>query len=1439
MTHVVQKSSPKRRGFSLVLSLTIMAMILLMVITLASFLSIEARLATANQLRTQARMQALVSLRLALAHLQQEAGPDRRATFRADITRYATVGSGATLPPWTNALNPLWTGVQRTDRPFQPPAWIISGRGDKPAGTQMVSLARPPTSDTFGKSPSPFSAVINYSTDYWVPWDKNDATSGNYDGGTAASKIILVGDATASAAENESALDPLSGRPDGRVSLPAVTLPDTNVSGRYCYWVGDEGVKANISLRDARLSSASTLANARRGVARTGVELLTGFSNYQPNDIDTRVRSTDQLKLLSSSVFSDSTGNNAKVLWPDVTLISRGLFTDNRWGGLQIDLSTAFEKTDPDFMNSEFGSGDGNFESLSADVTTLGDVTYAFDANATDAMGFSLITTTPATPSDWRIPFRNWKKDITFNFTTPTRFACVWSMTTQSAAGSTPSSQVLRGPTWAALRDYHLLYKQLNGIPISISARTHFPNTVALSTMTGSAYPTALGYNHYSQMYNRSMTPLVYYSGTSWVRVTEPTKTDFIGNDTVFFRPNAGNSFNNLINNSSESTSPYSLPIPTKVSVAPYISRQLVVVGAIKDAGIVQIVVSPVTVFHNPYNVRLSVGQQRLSLRDMNLWSIQFRRYYKSGVTPVDTWNPLGTTQDRWAQTNYYLDLIKTNNPNATAAESLRFDVPAMTIEPGEFKVYTASSLSTNYAGSMTNTYNTNTGFYAPALANFKTAFTPNTAQPLTTTRADTQTLQIEMIPTWASGGVKMVHQLVCWPGDNLPSGNASLTGYAFYNNCSVVAELTTSPIVAEINGNDPAPYVINDATMKTVGESPDIIGVYDYGIRWPNDPGPFPLFARSNPMAASTRVDANDMTWDSSSTSNPPAPPGPVKIGSEWYSNTSPSFKMEIRPQGESSINWTDLIQTSGSNAYGGMSTSPGSGGVTSAVYTEVPLSPPLSIAQYAHANFGLRDHEPLFTIGNSFAPTFNVFGYYSSTNTWKSSGQFGTNLNQSSSTLYDPSGLINRALFDRFFLSGAAPIGGVLTKSLSEVQDDFANGTGTLSNPTTVLMSSFDATTTRSKLNNHRTVAAVTAREGAFNVHSMSKRAWAAVLAGAKAKALSNESGDSSNNARFPRAVRDDPVDASGVNKASYNTPAAWTGLTNLDDDQIKGLANEIVKENIFRLTTYHREGFHVAVGGNYHSVFSGSGTTNKLRGLATANNPPYGRILVPYLGLSQFINKNNCVHPAWADDSYTRGRAGLLQTAIVMSDANGSKLVIRNSKNPIMPDATLPLVGASYLTASVPPPSNIAVKPGYDFRLQVPLQFNTSSTPTPSNIDYGDVKMAAPTALLQSDILAAIGDSLSVRSDTFTIRAYGDVSDKAGGPAAGTCWIEAVVQRTPDFIDTKDPAERMVCNLFNGYGHNDQTSNPTTGLQPANINLGRRFVIVSMRILKPNEL
>lgn len=94
-------------------------------------------------------------------------------------------------------------------------------------------------------------------------------------------------------------------------------------------------------------------------------------------------------------------------------------------------------------------------------------------------------------------------------------------------------------------------------------------------------------------------------------------------------------------------------------------------------------------------------------------------------------------------------------------------------------------------------------------------------------------------------------------------------------------------------------------------------------------------------------------------------------------------------------------------------------------------------------------------------------------------------------------------------------------------------------------------------------------------------------------------------------------------------------------------------------------------------------------------------------------------------------------------------------------------------------------------------------------------------APGWLSQADVLGQLGPVLTVRSDTFLIRAYGDVVDPATGALGGRAWCEAVVQRLPDYVDPSDPPERR------------------DGLGAANGRFGRRFVVVHFRWLTPDEL
>ena len=128
--------------------------------------------------------------------------------------------------------------------------------------------------------------------------------------------------------------------------------------------------------------------------------------------------------------------------------------------------------------------------------------------------------------------------------------------------------------------------------------------------------------------------------------------------------------------------------------------------------------------------------------------------------------------------------------------------------------------------------------------------------------------------------------------------------------------------------------------------------------------------------------------------------------------------------------------------------------------------------------------------------------------------------------------------------------------------------------------------------------------------------------------------------------------------------------------------------------------------------------------------------------------------------------------------------------------------------------------------------PMNVNAPD-PRNYNVNRCHLLRAAPTSLMQSDILEAVGSSLSTRSDTFIIRCYGDATDPLhpDSTLAG-CWIEAVVQRTPEFCDASQPPETEVSHPSDGKLHNPL-------LKQINRTLGRRFVILSSRMLAQKDL
>ena len=1346
---------PVRRGFSLILSLTIMAAMLLMVISLSAFLTVESRLAKSATYRAQSRLQAIVSLRLALGHLQQEAGPDRRMTARADITAdsiYPPPNNNLAASPtnpaswnWATLPNPMWTGVWRSDYPLQPPAWLVSGRNDRPANSQSVTLYQ----------------MADYTVNQWAPWQTD------FNPTTGPQLVTLVGDASASTYVLASGTNP--GKPDGRVKLPKVPLPDEGVAASYAYWIGDEGIKARINMQDLRISPpTSVTGNTKtdfqmqglRGAARPGIEAIivyppgqsqqTPFISMPPSGIDSRVNYISQLANLDPTVFPETTPPTlTQCLWTDCSFYSKGVLCDSFIGGLKVDLSLAFEKSDADFNASEFVSGTVPNDTNNPPMPLSG-VTYT--TNASDSAGIRQA----GAYQDMKVAVQAGDSTLGAHQTSP-----VWRF------GSIGSS--VCGPTWESLRSYYLLYKgaagdagyygngQVEGVywptptTPTIKARAAFPNTVAWSQAGygGTAY--------YSHKFNRMDNGTNYWANDS----------DTSGNPAMRL---------------------------TRVGVFPYVARQQMVLGLLNVNGVINLTFTPITVLHNPYNVYMNVrsiggesAAMRLSYRYWHQWGIQFNRFPPAPAAPTSWQWDLQTL----ALSSSAAGGDASNGGAANASEEFRTYIPPIVLGPGEFRVFTPSNTTPvpiSRFTTSTNNYNFMGGFMMPCLDINKA--------PLTTSSSDSLSIGLMNNATQAYGNaaspIYIRHLLSSWTGDVIMGTSNSGDG-VLYNACSEVTELTSNAMDAARAGSA-IPKTIPPGTILPAPGTPSIpLAVIDFSIRWPNDPKPFPLWVHSNPMATETRPEATGIPPNSS-----------VLAG---YATTSNSFKATIYNVGS----WAEVFQPGpgGTLAYGGTSNT--ATGQTSAVFTEVPLSAPISIAQFTHANFTIADQDPLFAIGNSFANPFSPINGYSA------SYAIGTS---SSITWTDRTWFHNTALFDRYFFSGAVAERhqGVVARSQQQVINDFANNLNTLANPRISLFTKRDSTTTLNRLNNHRQIAGSVLNEGQFNVNSTSVGAWTILLSNAKRNAMGNATEvdpSTTANTRYPRTVRADQV---GYNyKSPFSAANAWTGLATLDDTQIQLLAKSIVDEIRWRVKDLHRCGHNFW--GDYSSMDVHTLPTFKGKGVD-----------IPFRSMSEFVNRFLCAPIECS------ALGGALQVAIVRADTDGAQLSNRTSSPaPVssniqqMPGSGVGLGAVPFLNLSTVPGGFQGGAGGDDAALNL-------EDPRSTSINRAHMLQGSPASLIQSDILEAIGPALATRSDTFIIRAYGDVLAAPGSlQTNGSAWIEAVVQRIPEFMDPSQVPETEVSGPAPQFGQSQNIGR----LRYPNIILGRRFQIVAVRFLSQKDL
>ncbi|MFD0892341.1 hypothetical protein KBB96_13005 [Luteolibacter ambystomatis] len=231
---------------------------------------------------------------------------------------------------------------------------------------------------------------------------------------------------------------------------------------------------------------------------------------------------------------------------------------------------------------------------------------------------------------------------------------------------------------------------------------------------------------------------------------------------------------------------------------------------------------------------------------------------------------------------------------------------------------------------------------------------------------------------------------------------------------------------------------------------------------------------------------------------------------------------------------------------------------------------------------------------------------------------------------------------------------------------------------------------------------------------------------------------------------------------------------------------------------------------------STWSGSRGLNddEIRQLAKAMVQEV-KLRGPFLSLSDFVNRRLVDAPASAnsalkEDSESNtleatGRYGALDGAIRRANLN---------KN-------LQAGGTSDLASCEQAFNGDDLTKGY--------------IPYGAQPDYKTIGL--PGYLTQGDILSVLAPTLTARGDTFLVRSYGEARDKDGKVTA-SAWCEAVVQRTPDYMDSRN--ESATRELVPGSSDpTDPTVVENGKLTTLNKKFGRRFELVSFRWLKSSEV
>lgn len=313
LTKRLRPNNRSQHGFALVIALTLMAFILLLLLSLSTLLRVETEVSETHRHTLEAQQNALLALNVAAGELQKNLGADQRISVTAEILE----GNTNELSLGTGIENPHLVGVWRTSQ------WALGAPIDY-TGQKQNQFVR---------------WLMSYPDDSRSDLEQMDLPQA----ALVPESILLVGEGAVGAT--------LANDNTETIRAPLVTIGDLR-EDQFAWTVLDEGVKASIALPTSHISDywGSTDAQA---IASYGLPTGNGVGRLSDLTAFTSIfQSNRQGRLLSNDTgllgFLDEGGvaEDLQAYFHDLTPLSYGVLSDPVYGGLKMDLSLLSEYSD-------------------------------------------------------------------------------------------------------------------------------------------------------------------------------------------------------------------------------------------------------------------------------------------------------------------------------------------------------------------------------------------------------------------------------------------------------------------------------------------------------------------------------------------------------------------------------------------------------------------------------------------------------------------------------------------------------------------------------------------------------------------------------------------------------------------------------------------------------------------------------------------------------------------------------------------------------------------------------------------------------------------------------------------------------------------------------------------------------------------------------------